>query len=87
MRLCLSSTTVRVRLITSSLSFPGLSTRRVIQRDGSAHFKGKLGSGLCIAEGGRRSEERVGYEVGHLGAILHLCSQQPMMVQSWLLNQ
>jgi len=28
----------------------------------------------------------VGYEVGHLGAILHLCSQQPMMVQSWLLS-
>lgn len=100
MRLCLSSTgvrgrcfragstTVRVRLITSNefAKLPGLSTRRVIQRDGSAHFKGKLGSGLCLAEGGRRSEERVGYEVGHLGAILHLCSQQPMMVQSWLLN-
>ena len=82
------STTVRVRLITSNefAKLPGLSTRRVIQRDGSAHFKGKLGSGLCLAEGGRRSEERVGYEVGHLGAILHLCSQQPMMVQSWLLN-
>lgn len=100
MRLCLSSTsvrgrcfwagstTVRVRLITSNefAKLPGLSTRRVIQRDGSAHFKGKLGSGLCLAEGGRRSEERVGYEVGHLGAILHLCSQQPIMVQSWLLN-
>lgn len=74
MRLCLSSTsvrgrcfragstTVRVRLITSNefAKLPGLSTRRVIQRDGSAHFKGKLGSGLCLAEGGRRSEERVG---------------------------
>lgn len=100
MRLCLSSTsvrgrcfgagstTVRVRLITSNefAKLPGLSTRRVIQRDGSAHFKGKPVSGLCLAEGGRRSEERVGYEVGHLGAILHLCSQQLMMVQSWLLN-
>nr|POF02745.1 hypothetical protein CFP56_04978 [Quercus suber] len=58
-----------VRLITSNkfAKLPGLSTRRVIQRDGSAHFKGKLESGLCLAEGGRRSEERVGYKVGHLG--------------------
>lgn len=88
MRFCLSSTTVRVRLITSNefAKLPGLSTRRVIQRDGCAPFKGKLGSGFCLAERGRRSEERVGYEVGHLCAILHLCSQQLMMFHSWLLN-
>lgn len=38
--------------------------------------------GMTEGSGGMtRQDVRV-----HLGAILHLCSQQPMMVKSWLLN-